>query len=189
MIDLNSPPLSSDEIKPEEPVQAVTHARQVRHPPPRIPAKVLTADVPVHTSRSKTVLAQVPLAWPSIVEHDPKVNLSITRFLLSLQHLYDVYTAWGDHQAISDDVRDAFNDLVEQWHAVEDSYKDCCRASVKEAEDGLARIRRLCSSTLDHEGPNWILMKDNQLQFTGSVRDDVINKLKELHHIPKDQVL
>jgi hypothetical protein len=67
MIDINSPPSSSDEIKPEEPVQGVTYARQAQHPP-CIPAKLLTADVPVHTSRGKTVLAQVPLAWPSVVE-------------------------------------------------------------------------------------------------------------------------
>jgi hypothetical protein len=53
---------------------------------------------------------------------------------------------------------------------------------IREAEEGLAVIRQLCGSTLDHQGPNWILMKDNQLQFTGSVRDDVINKLKELRH-------
>ncbi|KAH7335309.1 hypothetical protein B0J17DRAFT_719847 [Rhizoctonia solani] len=187
MIDLDSSPLSSDEIQPEQPAQGISHARQDRHPPPRVPAKVLTAEVPVHTSRNSTVFAQVPLAWPSIAEHDPEVNLSVTRFLLILQHLYDVYMAWGGHQATTRDVRDAFNELVEQWHAVEDSYKDCCRKSVKEAEEGLAKIRRLCSSALSHEGPNWILMKENQSQFSSGVRDEVIEKLKELHHYSDDR--
>ncbi|KAF8677760.1 hypothetical protein RHS04_05824 [Rhizoctonia solani] len=186
MIDTNSPPLSPIEIKPEDLAQGITHARGARYPPPRAPADVLIAEVPIYTSRGKTVLAQVPLAWPSIVEHDPEVNLSVTRFLLTLQRLYDLYAAWGDHQAASEDVRGTFNDLVEKWHAVEDCYKDCCGASVKEAEVGLVTIRRLCGLTLDNEGPNWILMKDNQLQFTGSIRDDVISKLKELHHTRRD---
>ncbi|QRW17082.1 actin-interacting protein 3 [Rhizoctonia solani] len=185
MIDTNSPPLSPIEIKPEDLAQGITHARGARYPPPRAPADVLIAEVPIYTSRGKTVLAQVPLAWPSIVEHDPEVNLSVTRFLLTLQRLYDLYAAWGDHQAASEDVRGTFNDLVEKWHAVEDCYKDCCGASVKEAEVGLVTIRHLCGLTLDNEGPNWILMKDNQLQFTGSIRDDVISKLKELHHTPE----
>ncbi|KAF8758005.1 Actin interacting protein 3 [Rhizoctonia solani] len=171
MIDTNSPPLSPIEIKPEDLAQGITHARGARYPPPRAPADVLIAEVPIYTSR-----------------HDPEVNLSVTRFLLTLQRLYDLYAAWGDHQAASEDVRGTFNDLVEKWHAVEDCYKDCCGASVKEAEVGLVTIRRLCGLTLDNEGPNWILMKDNQLQFTGSIRDDVISKLKELHHTPAERV-
>ncbi|KAF8738832.1 Actin interacting protein 3, partial [Rhizoctonia solani] len=188
MIDTNSLPSSPIEIKPEDLAQGITYAREARYPPPRAPADVLIAEVPIYTSRGKTVLAQVPLAWPSIIEHDPEVNLSVTRFLLTLQRLYDLYVAWGDHQAASEDIRGTFNDLVEKWHAVEDCYKDCCGASVKEAEVGLVTIRRLCGSTLDNEGPNWILMKDNQLQFTGSIRDGVISKLKELHHTPAERV-
>ncbi|KAJ1306787.1 hypothetical protein OPQ81_007773 [Rhizoctonia solani] len=181
MIDLESPPVSPSEINPVQSAQEITHARQAGRPTPRVPAKVTTADVPIHTSCNKVVRAQVPLAWPSIVEHGPEVNLSVTRFLFTLQRLYDIYMAWGNHQATGEDVRNTFNALVEQWHAVEDSYKDCCRTSVKDAEEGLTKIRDLCGSTLSHEGPNWTFMKDNRAQFSSSVRD-VIGKLKELHH-------
>ncbi|EUC59673.1 hypothetical protein RSOL_322120 [Rhizoctonia solani AG-3 Rhs1AP] len=184
MIGLESFRLSPGGIESGQPAQA----QQAGHLPPRVPARVLTADVPVHTSCNKLILASVPLAWPSIIEHDPEVNLSITRFLLTLQHLYDIYTAWGEHRATTRDISDTFNELVEQWHTVEDSYQDCCRTSVKEVEEGLSKIRRLCGATFNHKGPNWIHMKNNQSQFSSSVRVDVIGKLKELRHFHNSRV-
>ncbi|CAE6425314.1 unnamed protein product [Rhizoctonia solani] len=176
MIGLVSPYLSPDEIESERSART----RRERHSPPPMP--VLTASVYVHTGLNEVVLMPVPLAWPSIADHDPEVNLSVTQFLFTLQHLYEVYTAWGDHQATWEEVKDTFNELLQRWHTVEDSYDDCCRTSVREIEQGLAKIQRLCGATFNHKGPNWVRIKDNQSYFSSSVRDDIIGKLKELHH-------
>ncbi|CAE6410555.1 unnamed protein product [Rhizoctonia solani] len=149
MLGLGSPYLSLDEIESERSARA----RRERHSPPAMP--VLIAPVYVHTGRNEAVIARVPLAWSSIADHDAEVNLSVTQFLFTLQHLYDVYTAWGGHEATWQEVKDTFNELVERWHTVRDSYDDCCGTSVEEIEQDLDKIRRLCHATFNHKGPNW----------------------------------
>ncbi|CUA78162.1 Actin-interacting protein 3 homolog [Schizosaccharomyces pombe 972h-] [Rhizoctonia solani] len=152
MLGLASPYLSLDEIESERSARA----GRERHSSPPMP--VLIAPSYVHTGRNETVIAPVPLAWPSIADHDAEVNLSVTQFLFTLQHLYDVYTAWGGHEATWQEVKDTFNELVERWHTVRDSYDDCCGTSAKEIEQGLDKIRRLCYATFNHKGPNWNTM-------------------------------
>jgi hypothetical protein len=70
MLDTSTPPLSPNEVNPEEPAQGITHARQGRQPQPpqTLSSQLIIAEVPVRSSlNGKRVMAQVPLAWPSLV--------------------------------------------------------------------------------------------------------------------------
>ncbi|KAB5594960.1 hypothetical protein CTheo_1593 [Ceratobasidium theobromae] len=172
------PSSTTSPLPPTNPQELAGSPWLSQPPPPRL----LLTEVPVRSSlNGRAVWAEAPVVWESVVEHHPDVNFSITRFLLTLRHLYEMYTLWGKDQATCHEIVSAFNELIIQWRSVENSLIGCCNADLRYIRGDLNDIKTLCSATTNHDGPSSNLVEAGRPLFQKVVKG-MINELREKRH-------